>query len=68
MNEVREVPDGKPCYLHRIYGCLHIQNYTTRGGEKLRKSTADYDAVRQRESFAELMQAFDALRKWEEQP
>lgn len=69
MNEVRKALDGKPFYLHTVYACLHIQNYTTRGGrETLKKNTAGYDAVRQRESLAELLQAFDALRKWEEKP
>ena len=68
MNEVRKALDGNLFDLHTVYACLHIQNYTTRGGEMLKKNTAGYDAVRQRESFAELLQAFDTLRKWEEQP
>jgi signal recognition particle receptor subunit beta len=67
MNEVRKSLDGKPFYLHTIYACLHIQNYTTRGGrEVLKKNTPGYDAVRQRESLAELLEALDALREWEE--
>jgi hypothetical protein len=68
MNEVRKALDGKPFYLHTAYACLHIQNYTTRGGETLKKNMAGYDAMRQRQTLAELFQAFDALREWEEKP
>jgi hypothetical protein len=69
MNDLRKSLEGKPFYLHTVYACLQIQNYTTRGGrETLKKNTAGYDAVRQRESLTELLQAFDALREWEEKP
>lgn len=67
ISEVQKALDGKPFYMHTVYACLHIQNYTTAGGRQtLKENTAGYDAVRQRASLAELLQAFDALRKWEE--
>ncbi|MBY0459011.1 MAG: hypothetical protein K2V38_16870, partial [Gemmataceae bacterium] len=68
MAEVQKALDGKPFYLRTVFASLHIQNFTTRGGEVLKKNTPGYDATRQRQSLVELLEVFDALRNWEERP
>lgn len=66
MNEVVAALDPKLFFLHTAYACLHIQNYTTRGGHQtLTKNAAGYDAIRQRQSLEDLFRAFDTLREWE---
>lgn len=69
LNDVRKVMDAKTFSLHTTYSCLHIQNYTTSNGrETIKKNVAGYDSVSQRQALTELLEVFDALRDWEEQP
>jgi len=69
MNDLRKAMSGKPFWLHTVYSCLHIQNYTTKdGSEIIKRNTAGYDAVSQRKALTGLLEVFDALRAWEEQP
>jgi hypothetical protein len=57
---------GGRLFLQTVFASLHAQNYTTRGGEMLRKTCAGYDSTRQRRSVEELARAFDSLTEWEE--
>jgi hypothetical protein len=66
LQDVTATVDRSRFHTLTAYACLHIQNWTTKGGrDTLKKNTAGYDATRQRQSIHELLAIIDTVREWE---